>query len=191
MEVSNGCNSFVCVSLVSSIVQLHDSLNTKRSCTFQRPVSVVEMVTALVVYYRRVRFSCEFFVRKRTQCKGYSQRNVPSLRSEVFVVYSGSQLDREILWRTKSLKRRRGSGWDNSQKLVCCGFRRTGKAMGQLYQCWWRICREINVFFFQFRISDVLHFTSIRDLFTDAPSYIRLHIWRRFTVWTHVGDVHG
>jgi hypothetical protein len=29
---------------------------------------------------------------------------------------------------------------------VCCGFRRTGKAMGQLYQCWWRTCREINLF---------------------------------------------
>jgi hypothetical protein len=26
-----------------------------------------------------------------------------------------------------------------------CGFRRTGKAMGQVYQCWWRICRGIKV----------------------------------------------
>jgi hypothetical protein len=25
-----------------------------------------------------------------------------------------------------------------------CGFRRTGKAMGQVYQFWSRICREIN-----------------------------------------------
>jgi hypothetical protein len=31
------------------------------------------------------------------------------------------------------------------KRLLCCGFRRTGKAMGQVYQCWWRICREINV----------------------------------------------
>jgi hypothetical protein len=30
--------------------------------------------------------------------------------------------------------------------LQCCGFWRTGKAMGQVYQCRWRICREINVF---------------------------------------------
>jgi hypothetical protein len=29
--------------------------------------------------------------------------------------------------------------------LLCCGFRRTGEAIGQVYQCWWRICREINV----------------------------------------------
>jgi hypothetical protein len=30
--------------------------------------------------------------------------------------------------------------------LLCCGFRRTGKAMGQVYRSWWKICREINVF---------------------------------------------
>jgi hypothetical protein len=27
-----------------------------------------------------------------------------------------------------------------------CGCRRTSEAMGQVYQCGWRICREINVF---------------------------------------------
>jgi hypothetical protein len=32
------------------------------------------------------------------------------------------------------------------KSLLCCGFRRTGKVMGQVYKCWWRICREINVF---------------------------------------------
>jgi hypothetical protein len=32
------------------------------------------------------------------------------------------------------------------RRLLCCGFRHAGKAMGQLYQCWWRICREINIF---------------------------------------------
>jgi hypothetical protein len=58
-----------------------------------------------------------------------------------------------------------------SKILVCCGFRRTGKAMGQAYQCCWRIRREINVFFFQFRISHILRYISICDLFTDPPSY--------------------
>jgi hypothetical protein len=49
----------------------------------------------------------------------------------------------------KRLTRRCGNGQDNSQKRLCCGFRLTRKAMGQVYQCWWRIpvCREINVFF--------------------------------------------
>jgi hypothetical protein len=30
--------------------------------------------------------------------------------------------------------------------LLCCGVLRTGKAMGQVYQCWWRACREANGF---------------------------------------------
>jgi hypothetical protein len=32
------------------------------------------------------------------------------------------------------------------KRLQWCWFRRTGKAMGQVYKCWWRICREMNVF---------------------------------------------
>jgi hypothetical protein len=31
------------------------------------------------------------------------------------------------------------------RKLLCCGFRRTGKTKGQMYQCRWSIYREINV----------------------------------------------
>jgi hypothetical protein len=31
------------------------------------------------------------------------------------------------------------------KRLLRCGFRSTGKAMGQVYQCWYRICREIDV----------------------------------------------
>jgi hypothetical protein len=33
-----------------------------------------------------------------------------------------------------------------AKRLLCYGFRRNGKAMGQLNQCWWSISREINVF---------------------------------------------
>jgi hypothetical protein len=55
--------------------------------------------------------------------------------------------------------------------LLHCGFRRTGKEMGQVCQCWWRICREIKAFF-QVRISHVLRFISICDLFTDSLSYM-------------------
>jgi hypothetical protein len=32
------------------------------------------------------------------------------------------------------------------KRQLFCGFRRTGKAMGHVNQCWWTICREINVF---------------------------------------------
>jgi hypothetical protein len=55
-------------------------------------------------------------------------------------------------------------------KLTRCGFRRNDKAIGQMYQYWLRICREINIFF-QFRISHVLRFISVCDLFTDTSSY--------------------
>jgi hypothetical protein len=43
-----------------------------------------------------------------------------------------------------------------SKDFYASGFRRTGKAMEQLYQCWWRICREIN-FFFRFEYFCVLY----------------------------------
>jgi hypothetical protein len=32
------------------------------------------------------------------------------------------------------------------KRLLCCAFRRTDKEIGQVYQCCWRSCREINVF---------------------------------------------
>jgi hypothetical protein len=41
-------------------------------------------------------------------------------------------------------------------RLLCCGFRLAGKAMGQVYQCWGRMCREINVFF-QVLISHIFY----------------------------------
>jgi hypothetical protein len=62
--------------------------------------------------------------------------------------------------------------WLRQSKRLLCWVRRTGKARGQVYHCWWRICREINTFFFQVRISRVLRFISICDLFTDSASYI-------------------
>jgi hypothetical protein len=50
------------------------------------------------------------------------------------------------------------------KSLLCCRFRRTGKEMGQVYQCWWRICQKINVFFPRFEYHMFLRFISIRDL---------------------------
>jgi hypothetical protein len=41
--------------------------------------------------------------------------------------------------------------------LLCCGFRRTGTTLGQVYQCWRRICREINISFRDIRFSDFIH----------------------------------
>jgi hypothetical protein len=42
--------------------------------------------------------------------------------------------------------------------LPCCGFRRTDKAMGQMYLCWWRIGGGINVFSrFEYHVFYVLY----------------------------------
>jgi hypothetical protein len=53
--------------------------------------------------------------------------------------------------------------------------------MGQVYQCWWRICRDMNVFFLQVRISLVLPFISTCDVFTDCIPYVT-YILHRSTV---------
>jgi hypothetical protein len=49
--------------------------------------------------------------------------------------------------------------------LPCCGFRHTGKAM---------LVKDMsrNSFSFQVRMSHVLRFISMCDLFTDSPSYV-------------------
>jgi hypothetical protein len=56
-------------------------------------------------------------------------------------------------WQTFRWWRR---GWNGGaevarttvKRILCFGFRLTDKAMGQVDQCRWRICRAINVFFF-------------------------------------------
>jgi hypothetical protein len=101
-----------------------------------------------------------FFVGRRTQCKGYS------FIKKCFLFTLGSVCGVKrftIGWQTFCWWRR---GWNGgaevaeitAKRLLCCGFRRTGKAMGQVYQCWWRICREINVFpRFEYHVFYVLY----------------------------------
>jgi hypothetical protein len=75
----------------------------------------------------------------------------------MFLVYGGVCLSRNAIhnWVEK-FSRGRSNVADDARSgaevaettvkiLLCCGFRRTGKTMGQVYQCW-RICREIYVF---------------------------------------------
>jgi hypothetical protein len=68
--------------------------------------------------------------------------------------------------RRLRLKQRCGSFYDKSQKTWVST---TGKAVGQIYQCWWRICPEINVFSrFEYH---VLHFKSVCNLFIESSLY--------------------
>jgi hypothetical protein len=70
----------------------------------------------------------------------------------LFTVGSVCHVKRFKAGRQKFHRWRRGwnGGADVAEttvkRLLCCEFRRTGKAIGHVYR-WWRICRWINVFF--------------------------------------------
>jgi hypothetical protein len=112
---------------------------------------VLKMTTMLEVYNTEEQRSVvNYFVSKTTQCKGY--------HTEIFPVYGGKYLSSKAVhkWFEK-VSQGRSKVADDARpgaefvettvnRLPCCGFQCTGKAMGQVYQCCWRICREINVF---------------------------------------------
>jgi hypothetical protein len=68
----------------------------------------------------------------------------------LFMVRSVCRLKQfTTLWQTFRWWRRSWSGGaevaeTTVRRLLCRGFRHTGRAIGQEYQCWWRICWEIN-----------------------------------------------
>jgi hypothetical protein len=121
------------------------------------------------------RFVCFIF-----GAKGFNAKNI---YKKIFLFTVGSVYYLKRLttgWQRlmmKMLKRRHGNFWDNSQKRLCCEFRRTCKAMGQLYLCWWRIYREINV---SFPGSKIICFTSYNRLW---PIYwlsiVLIEYWRK------------
>jgi hypothetical protein len=84
--------------------------------------------------------------------------NTKNIYKEMFPVYGRKCLSRKAVhnWVQKSSQGRSKVADDarpeaemaetTVKRLLRCGFRRTGKAMRQVYQCLWRICRKINVF---------------------------------------------
>jgi hypothetical protein len=111
-------------------------------------VSVVKMATVLEKYTTEEERSVVLFLWAKVL-------TAKDIHKEMFPVYGGKCLSREAVhnWvakfslMTKKLKWRCEVAETTVKRLVWRGFRRTGKAMGQVYQCWWRICREINVLF--------------------------------------------
>jgi hypothetical protein len=128
---------------------------------FQRLLSVVEVAPCLrSVLPKSSVLLCAFLVGKRTQCK-----RIFIKKCFLFTLGSVCRVKRFISgWQTFRWRRR---GWNGGaevaettvKRLLYCGFRRPGGAMGQMYQCWWRICREINVFSpgFEYHMFDVLY----------------------------------
>jgi hypothetical protein len=95
--------------------------------------------------------------RKTTQCK--------NIHKEMFPVYGGKCLSRKAVhnWVEKFSQEHLKVADDTRpgaevaettvKRLLCCRFRRTGKAMGRVYRC-----REINVFsMFEYHMFYVLH----------------------------------
>jgi hypothetical protein len=84
--------------------------------------------------------------------------NAKDIRKEMFPVYGGKCLSRKAVhnWIENFSQERSkiaddaGPGVEVAEttvkRLLCCGFRRTGKSREQVCQCLWRICREITVF---------------------------------------------
>jgi hypothetical protein len=86
------------------------------------------------------------------------EHNAKDIIKEMFRVYGGkcSSCKAVLSWVEK-FSQGCSKSTDNARSgaqmaetrvkiLLCYGFRSTDKAMGQVYQCWWRICRETNVF---------------------------------------------
>jgi hypothetical protein len=101
--------------------------------------------------------------------------NSNDINKEMFPVYGGKCLSGKAVHNcVEKFSQERSKVADNARQdaelaeTTVKRLRRIGKAMGQVYQCWWRIRREIN-YFFQVRISHVLRFISICSLFTDSP----------------------
>jgi hypothetical protein len=78
-----------------------------------------------------------------------------NIRKEMFPVYGGKCLSRKGVHNLiDKFSQGRSKVADDDRpgaevaettvkRLPYCGFRRTGKTMGQAYQCWWRICYEM------------------------------------------------
>jgi hypothetical protein len=91
-----------------------------------------------------------FFVGKKLNAK--------DIHKVMFPVYGGKYFSRKAvhIWVEKFSQRRSKVADDarpgeevaetTVKRLLRCGFRRTGKVIGQVYRCCWRICRELSVF---------------------------------------------
>jgi hypothetical protein len=133
---------FVCASLGSSTVQLHDSVVSRRACACSEAgFRSQNGDRSWGVYCRKALILCVLWP------KGLNAKDIHK-EMLLFTVGSVCRVVKRFtaVWQTFRWWRRGLNGGGEVAETLCCGFRLTGKAMGQVYQCWWRVCREINVF---------------------------------------------
>jgi hypothetical protein len=91
--------------------------------------------------------------------------NAKDIHKEIFYVFGGKCFSRKAVqnWVEKFSQGRWKITDDvevagtTVNRIVCCRFRHTGKAMEQMYQCWLRICREIIFFRFEYHMFYVVY----------------------------------
>jgi hypothetical protein len=122
--------------------------------------------------------------------------NAKDIHKEPYPLYGGKCLSSKAVHNSvDKFSQRRSKVADDARpgaevaqttvkKLLCCGFRRTDKAIGQVYQCWWRICREINVFLrFEYNMFYILY------LFVSYLLILLLIFIMRWEQNRHIGDL--
>jgi hypothetical protein len=95
----------------------------------------------------------------------WQDNSMQRIHKEMFPLYGWKCLSRKMVhnWIEKFSQGRSNVEDDARQgaevagttvkRVLCCGFRRIYKTMGQVYQCWCRICRQTNVFLrFEYRM---------------------------------------
>jgi hypothetical protein len=141
---------FIYVPLGSSTVQLHDSLGSRYACSCSEAGFSSRTATVLEGYTTEEQSSAVFFCWKGLNAK--------DIHIEIFPLYGGECLSPKAVHNgVEKFSEGRSKVADDVRPVaevaqmtvkihLCCGFRRTGKAIGQVYLCRWRICREIKVF---------------------------------------------
>jgi hypothetical protein len=126
------------VSLGSSTVQLHCSIDSRRACALlesglssQRRPCLKSSVLLCVLFGQHD--SMQRILMK--QCFLFTVGSV--YRLKWFTPGSGNcHLGDRLSLITKRLKRRGEVAETTAKRLLCCGFRYTGKVMGPVCQCW-------------------------------------------------------
>jgi hypothetical protein len=133
--------------MYSSIVRVHESLGSRRACPCSEAgFSSQNDDRAWGVSYRRAAFSGVFCGQKDSMQRIFTEKCF------LFVVRSVCRVKRFATgWQTFCCWRVWRGGVQVAEttvrRFLCWGFGRTFKMMGQVYQCCWRLCQEINVFF--------------------------------------------
>jgi hypothetical protein len=142
---------FLCVSLRSSVVQLHDSLASRRAwACLEAGFSSKHGDRAWGCTTEEQRSVMRFCGQKDSMQRIFIKKYFLFTVGSVYRVKRFPTGRQTFRWWRRGWNGGGGMAETTVKRLLCCGFRRTHKEMGQVYQCCWRMCRGVNVFFSRF-----------------------------------------